>query len=274
MPVRLNALAVRPDDHEPPIAAGTSDVARWCLDLARARVVEELLARVAELARRAHGGRAVVLTVRHGRLTAQDTAALEDPASDRLRRQVLANPVPRADLAEALALDHATVQPIIVGGNEVAVVLVAAEDVDPQQLQDLAAVAALALERVLERDRTAIVAAELQQLVVSTSALLEELHGAPLVLPSQRHAAPLSLLSDLPVGDGGVVDSLSDRELEVIRGLVAGRSNRDIAATMFVSPETVKAHVARILRKLGAQNRAEAVARFLRSDPGTPGAAR
>jgi DNA-binding NarL/FixJ family response regulator len=63
----------------------------------------------------------------------------------------------------------------------------------------------------------------------------------------------------VPVGH----DLLSEREREVLTQLAAGRSNRDIAAALHLSPDTVKTHVARILRKLGASNRAEAVGRWL-----------
>jgi DNA-binding NarL/FixJ family response regulator len=45
---------------------------------------------------------------------------------------------------------------------------------------------------------------------------------------------------------------------------VQGRSNREIADEIFMSQETVKASVARILRKLGAANRVEAVTTILR----------
>lgn len=56
--------------------------------------------------------------------------------------------------------------------------------------------------------------------------------------------------------------SLTVREHEVLVLLAKGMSNSDIAAEIVVSESTVKAHVKNILRKLGATNRAEAVARF------------
>lgn len=58
-------------------------------------------------------------------------------------------------------------------------------------------------------------------------------------------------------------DLLTAREREVIALMVQGRSNRDIAEKLHLAPDTVKAQVARLLRKLGASNRAEAVGRYL-----------
>jgi DNA-binding NarL/FixJ family response regulator len=58
----------------------------------------------------------------------------------------------------------------------------------------------------------------------------------------------------------GGADELSARELEVLRLLVAGASNRGIAARLQLSENTVKTHVSRIFDKLGVQSRAEAVA--------------
>jgi DNA-binding CsgD family transcriptional regulator len=45
---------------------------------------------------------------------------------------------------------------------------------------------------------------------------------------------------------------LSPRELEVVRLLVSGRSNRDVAGELYLSPKTVAGHVASAMRKLGA----------------------
>ncbi len=54
---------------------------------------------------------------------------------------------------------------------------------------------------------------------------------------------------------------LSPRELEVLDQLLAGRSNQEIADALGVSLNTVKTHVARLLDKLGAKRRGDAVAR-------------
>jgi predicted ATPase/DNA-binding CsgD family transcriptional regulator len=59
---------------------------------------------------------------------------------------------------------------------------------------------------------------------------------------------------------------LTARELEVLHFLVDGRSDREIAHALFISPRTAQAHVAHIFTKLGVNTRAAAVAAALRSD--------
>jgi DNA-binding NarL/FixJ family response regulator len=56
---------------------------------------------------------------------------------------------------------------------------------------------------------------------------------------------------------------LSMRELEVLRLLVVGRRNREIAGALDITEGTVKLHVSSILGKLGASDRTEAVTRAL-----------
>lgn len=56
------------------------------------------------------------------------------------------------------------------------------------------------------------------------------------------------------------VDALTRREREVLVLLARGLETRDIARALFVSPVTVRNHVQRLLRKMGAHSRAEAVA--------------
>jgi DNA-binding NarL/FixJ family response regulator len=60
----------------------------------------------------------------------------------------------------------------------------------------------------------------------------------------------------------GPLAELTRRELEVPSHLADGRSNVQIASMLFISAGTVKTHVKHLLHKLGAANRAEAVARY------------
>ena len=63
------------------------------------------------------------------------------------------------------------------------------------------------------------------------------------------------------LGAGGGELGLTERELEVLRLVAAGRSNREIAAELFISPETASVHVSNILGKLSVASRGEAAAR-------------
>jgi LuxR family maltose regulon positive regulatory protein len=59
----------------------------------------------------------------------------------------------------------------------------------------------------------------------------------------------------------GLAEPLTDRELDVLRLIAAGRSNQRIARDLVVALDTVKKHVTHVLGKLGAANRTEAAAR-------------
>jgi DNA-binding NarL/FixJ family response regulator len=58
----------------------------------------------------------------------------------------------------------------------------------------------------------------------------------------------------------GLVQPLTERELEVLRLLAAGRRNREIAQKLVISLDTVKKHISHIHAKLGATSRTEAAA--------------
>jgi LuxR family maltose regulon positive regulatory protein len=60
---------------------------------------------------------------------------------------------------------------------------------------------------------------------------------------------------------GGLLEHLSERELEVLILIEAGRSNRQIAQELFVTPGTIKSHTNNIYRKLDAHSRTQALAR-------------
>ncbi|HEU4349164.1 MAG TPA: response regulator transcription factor [Actinoplanes sp.] len=66
---------------------------------------------------------------------------------------------------------------------------------------------------------------------------------------------------DQPDRPQPLVVPLSERELEVVRLLAEGRSNREIAAALFLAEGTVKNHVTSLLGKLGARDRTQAALR-------------
>lgn len=59
--------------------------------------------------------------------------------------------------------------------------------------------------------------------------------------------------------------TLTERELQVLRGMADGKSNAEIGRELFVSEDTVKTHARRLFRKLGARDRAHAVAAGFRA---------
>lgn len=85
--------------------------------------------------------------------------------------------------------------------------------------------------------------------------ILEALHrvhrGEQAIHPRVAQVLARQLQSPAP--------SLTEREQEVLRGLAAGQTNKQIAEQMGISEGTVKVHVSNILAKLGAGNRTEAV---------------
>jgi DNA-binding NarL/FixJ family response regulator len=58
----------------------------------------------------------------------------------------------------------------------------------------------------------------------------------------------------------GGLPTLTERELQVLRGMGRGRSNNEIGKELYLSEDTVKTHARRLFRKLGAADRAQAVA--------------
>jgi DNA-binding CsgD family transcriptional regulator len=75
------------------------------------------------------------------------------------------------------------------------------------------------------------------------------------------HRARISSGGPAPDGqDTGHLAGLTARELEVLALIAAGRSNRDIAAELFISPKTASVHVSNILAKLGVSSRGAAAA--------------
>jgi len=62
-------------------------------------------------------------------------------------------------------------------------------------------------------------------------------------------------------GIGDLIESLNDREMQILRLLAAGLSNRQIADELYLSVHTIKWYTTQIYGKLDVNKRAEAVAR-------------
>ncbi|MFZ0713157.1 LuxR C-terminal-related transcriptional regulator [Mycobacterium sp.] len=108
-----------------------------------------------------------------------------------------------------------------------------------------------------------------EQLAQSAKGVLGGMGGqAPLLeLDEQATTAPWQSRSE-------VVSALTRREYEVLQLMTKGSTNREIAASIFLSEETVKSHVKRILQKFGVANRGQAVATYLESLDRRPDAGR
>ncbi|RMD81291.1 MAG: DNA-binding response regulator, partial [Chloroflexi bacterium] len=88
-----------------------------------------------------------------------------------------------------------------------------------------------------------------------------------LVLTSPEVAATVLEAFRQMVGDDDVqtvFSPLSARELEVLELVAAGRTNREIAAQLDISNQTVKNHISSILRKLAVNDRTQAVVYAMR----------
>lgn len=66
----------------------------------------------------------------------------------------------------------------------------------------------------------------------------------------------------LEKAEGGSPFGLTERQLEVLRLMAQGRSNKDIAADLNISPGTVKMHVSRIFKVLNVENRTQAASKL------------
>ena len=117
---------------------------------------------------------------------------------------------------------------------------------------------------VVDPDRVTTAASALEEIGLTHEAA--RLLGAA-ALRSREEGATRDLLkasrtlrsSRRRVGQSDV-GVLSDRELEVAREVVAGRTHKEVGAALFISAKTVEHHVAKIRQKLGAANRAEMLA--------------
>jgi DNA-binding NarL/FixJ family response regulator len=81
--------------------------------------------------------------------------------------------------------------------------------------------------------------------------------------PAAHEPTPAGAQEGTRAAAGGV--RLTEREVQVLRGMADGKSNAEIGRDIFVSEDTVKTHARRLFRKLGARDRAHAVAAGFRA---------
>jgi DNA-binding NarL/FixJ family response regulator len=81
--------------------------------------------------------------------------------------------------------------------------------------------------------------------------VIRQVHAGKKRVPPEIAAHLAEHLSD---------ESLTPREVGVLRHVAGGNRNRDIAERLFISEETVKVHIKHIMEKLGASDRTQAVA--------------
>jgi two-component system, NarL family, invasion response regulator UvrY len=98
---------------------------------------------------------------------------------------------------------------------------------------------------------------------VNKEGAAEELAGAVRkVLMGGTHVSPRlaeTLAKNLQFGDRPAHERLSDRELEVLRGLAAGRSVKEISASLSLSEKTVSTYRTRLLEKMQMHSNAELI---------------
>ncbi|MDQ3772427.1 MAG: response regulator transcription factor [Actinomycetota bacterium] len=99
--------------------------------------------------------------------------------------------------------------------------------------------------------------------------------GDALIAPSvtRRLIEEISKRPSRDVAPSAALESLTQRELEVLEHIARGLSNHEIAEELFVSETTVKTHVGRVLMKLGLRDRVQAVVLAYESGVVHPGAA-
>jgi DNA-binding NarL/FixJ family response regulator len=86
---------------------------------------------------------------------------------------------------------------------------------------------------------------------VELISVVRQVHAGKKRIPPEIAAQVAEHMSD---------ESLTVREIDVLKHVAGGNRNRDIARLLFISEETVKVHVKHIMEKLGASDRTQAIA--------------
>ena len=108
---------------------------------------------------------------------------------------------------------------------------------------------------------------------VLKDASITELRGAVSQVMAGQSVMPLNLInaalrqSEREVRPADALNTLTPREREVLAQIAEGLTNKEIARRLSVSPATIKAHVERIIAKLGVSDRTQAAVLVARAGP-------
>ncbi|MFN5084608.1 MAG: response regulator [Novosphingobium sp.] len=109
---------------------------------------------------------------------------------------------------------------------------------------------------------------------VLKDASITELRGAVSQIMAGQSVMPLNLInaalrqSEREVRPADALNTLTPREREVLAQIAEGLTNKEIARRLSVSPATIKAHVERIIAKLGVSDRTQAAVLVARAEQG------
>jgi DNA-binding CsgD family transcriptional regulator len=125
------------------------------------------------------------------------------------------------------------------------------------------------VERMQLLERLRAQGDEVRRLIARTETVVSEFVDAEVRLAAAPHDGAAATRTAAALfadpGDGGPTGALTRREREVLALIADGATNAQIAHHLVIAEGTAKSHVKRILRKLGAGNRVEAAAMFLRA---------
>lgn len=186
----------------------------------------------------------------------------------RLAWEALLSPQPGLELwGTAANLDDLLALPM--PDRQTAVLLDLKEPLQPQVLQIAEAVPNVGLLCLVDTYDLSQIVALLQAGaagVLSRNASLPELSRAliaasrgEIVLPPELASRALTVMARGGLGPQKNIDSLTERERQVLVLLAKGMTNKDIAQTLFLSVRTVEAHLRNVYGKLDVASRTEAV---------------
>jgi DNA-binding CsgD family transcriptional regulator len=178
----------------------------------------------------------------------------------------------RYAFADVLGLRSYVAAPIVLDGTVIGFFLADRVSSDRQveagdagRLASFAVCFALVYERAVLRHRLRAQREDMRQVASWAAARTGDVGERSITIGEDDGGdEQASMVRTSGTGESALRDLLTNRELEVLRLMVRGDTNAQIARDLVLSEGTIKFHVKNILRKLHAANRAEATSRYLR----------